>query len=97
MWRLFCPREYRGQNKRHGFLEEGKEGPFDRLSAGEERFCVLSHLLLPALSSVEGLDEFLQEGLRELWLTVLRQAEFPQHFRAERVFSVPLCLERSGW
>ena len=40
---------------------------------------------------------FLQEGLRELWLTVLRQAEFPQHFRGERAFSVPLCLERSGW
>jgi hypothetical protein len=76
MWRLFCPREYRAHNKRHGFLEEGSEG--------EEKFCVLFYLLF--------LNEFLQEGLRELWLPaspakhgipgrrrVLRQAEFPQH------------------
>jgi hypothetical protein len=33
MWRLFRPRKYRGQNKRHGFLKEYIEG--------EERFCVL--------------------------------------------------------
>ncbi len=26
MWRLFRPRKYRGQNKRHGFLKEYKEG-----------------------------------------------------------------------
>ena len=26
MWRLFRPREYRGQNKRHGFLKEYVEG-----------------------------------------------------------------------
>ena len=66
-----------GENKRHGFLKEYREG--------EERFCLLFHLLLPALSAVEGLDEFLQEGLRELWLPVLRQAEFPQHLRGIRL------------
>jgi hypothetical protein len=53
MWRLFRPREYRGQNKRHDFLKEDKER--------EERICLLSHLLLPALSHVEGLREFLPE------------------------------------
>ncbi len=49
MWRLFRPREYRGQNKRHGFLKEDEEG--------EELFCLLPQLLF--------LLEFLQKGLRE--------------------------------
>ena len=37
MWRLFRPREYRGQNKRHGFLEEYVEGEEIQLS------CRLQH------------------------------------------------------
>jgi hypothetical protein len=59
-------------------LEEGKEG--------EERFCLLFHLLF--------LDEFLREGLRELWLPVFRQAEFPQHWLSFLLFS--LCLSVSS-
>lgn len=52
------------------------------------------------------LNEFLQEGLRELWLPVPRQAEFPQHFlsavvqlsgakedRYDGIFSASLCLK----
>ena len=56
---------------------------------------------------VEGLFVLLQEGLRELWLPVLRQPEFPQHFlsfvalaeedRGGKGFSVTWCLKRSGW
>jgi hypothetical protein len=79
MWRLFRPREYRGQNKRHGFLKEYKE-PFDWAQGRrEEKFCVSFRLLF--------LDVFLQEGLRELWLPVLRQAEFPQHFLSAVAFA----------
>jgi hypothetical protein len=75
MWLFFVHAGTRAQNKRHGFLKEYIEG--------EERFCRLFHLLF--------LDEFLQEGLRELWLPVLRQAEFPQHWLSFLLSSLCLC------
>jgi hypothetical protein len=59
------------------FLKGDKEG--------EERFRLWNRLLF--------LFELLQEGLRELWLPVLQQTEFPQHLRGGRVFSVSLCLK----
>ena len=45
MWRIFRPREYRGQNIRHGFLKEYIE-PFDRVQDGGEESSVIPPLSL---------------------------------------------------
>jgi hypothetical protein len=51
MWRLFRPRKYRGQNKRHGFLKgylEKEEVPFSSLSILPSR--VVSRILVRGYS-----------------------------------------------
>ena len=61
MWRLFRPRKYRGQNKRHGFLKEYLE-PFDRAQGRQKEVSVL----LPLYSSLKrGFTNF-SEGVLAL-------------------------------
>ena len=81
MLRLFCPRKYRGQNKRNGFSER-------QTARGRSGFVCCSISSFSLTSSQRGCGN-LRWGTRHL--------QFPQHFRRCRVFSVPLRLERSGW
>jgi hypothetical protein len=85
MWRLFRPREYRGQNKRHGFLEEYQEGPFDRLRAGRRGFVCCSISSVSRNVSRKGCGNF---G------PATAGAKFPQHWFS--FLQSSLCLRVSS-